>query len=131
MSAAPSPTELSLRRDMVTVGHPQVRHPVQCRTPHQQLSGLPVKAARTDPFAKDRLHSKDLRLSQRAAMVATLALPLRAPLAPDGPQVLITDVPLGFRVAVLPDTCPLLRRDAGPRFSLSDRVIAVAAIIRA
>jgi len=131
MSATHSPTESSLDRNRIAIGHPQVRHPVQRRASDKQLRGLPFKATRTDPFAKDCFHSKDLRLGQRAAMVARLALPLSPSFAPDGSQVLITDVPLSFRVAMLPDARPLLWRDGRSRFSLSDRVIAVAAIIRA
>lgn len=64
-------------------------------------------------------------------MVARLFLPLSSSFAPDGSQVLVTDVPLTLRVAMLPNTCPLLWRDGSSRFSLSDGVIAVAAILRA
>src|SRR5215207_4077292 len=127
MSATHSPTESSLGRNRIAVGHPQVRHPIQRRASDQQLRRLPFKATRTDPFAKDCLHSIDLRLSQRAAMVARLSLPLSPSFAPDGSQVLVTDVPFCFRVAMLPNTCPLLWRDGSSRFSLSDGVIAVAA----
>src|SRR5256714_6554151 len=129
MGAAHSPTERLLRRDLVAVRHPQVRHPVQRRAPHQQLRRLSVEAAGADPLAKDHLHAKDSRLSQRALVVATLSLPLRAPCATDGSQVLIADVALTSRVAVLPDTCSLLRRNRGARLPLPDRVITVAAVI--
>lgn len=130
MSTAHSPTELSLCRDLVAVGHPQVRHPVQRRAPHQQLRRLPVKAPRPDSLAKDHLHPEDCRLGQRAPMVVTFALPLRPPRAADAAQVLIAEVAFGFRVAVLPDARPLLRRDRRPRFPPSNRVVTVAAIIR-
>src|SRR5438067_13589258 len=103
MSAAYSPTERLLRRDRIAVGHPEVRHPVQRRTPHQHLRRLPVKAAGADPLAKDHLHAKDSRLGQGAPVVAAISLPWRAPCATDGSQVLIADVALTFRVAVLPD----------------------------
>ena len=129
MSAAQSPTERLLRRDRVAVGHPEMRHPVQRRAPHQQLRRLPGERARTDSLAKDHLHAKDSRLGQRAPVVAALPLPRRPPLSPDRAQVLIADVPLRTRVAVLPDTRPLLRRDGRARPQLADRVIAVAAVI--
>src|SRR5256885_1887366 len=129
MSATHCPTELSLGRDRVAVGHSQVRHPVQRRTPHKQLSGLSRKGASTDPFTKDRLDSKDLRLSQRPPMIARLTFPLSASLLSDCSQVLITNMSLGFRITVLPYLRSLLRRNAGLRLSFSDGVIAVAAII--
>src|SRR5215218_11258037 len=103
MSAVHSPTDLFLRRDLVAVRHPEVRHPVQRRAPHQQLRRLPGERARTDSLAEDHLHAKDSRLSQRAPVVATISFPLRAPRAADGSQILVTAVAFGFRVAVLPD----------------------------
>src|SRR5215210_3854840 len=103
MSTDPFPTELSLGRDMVAVRHSQVRHPVQRRTPDKQLRRLSIEGSRTNSFAKDHLHSEDLRLSQTAPMIARRALPLSPPLLPDGTQVLIADVPLGKGVAVLPN----------------------------
>src|SRR5215210_1969838 len=129
MSIDPFPTELSLGRDMVAVRHSQVRHPVQRRTPDKQLRRLSVKAARTNPFAEDHFHSKDLRLSQRAPMIACLALPLSPSFASDGTQVLIADMAFGFRVAVLPNLRSLLRRNRNPRSSVSQGVITVAAIV--
>lgn len=104
---------------------------VQCRAPHQQLSRLPIKGARTDSLAKDHLHAKDSRLGQTAPMGITFSLPGRTPFAPDLSPVLITDVPLGLCIAVLPNLRSLLRWNAGPRFSLANRIIAVAAVIRA
>src|SRR5438270_1438520 len=129
MSAVYSPTEPSLRRDLVAVRHPQMRHPVQRRAPHQQLRRLSVEAAGTDALAKDHLHAKDSRLGQRAPVVATLLLPPSTPRAADGAQVLVADVALAARVAVPPDARPLLRRDRRPRLPRSDRVITAAAVI--
>ena len=129
MSAVHSATELRLGRNLETRRHPEVRHPVQRRTPDKQLRRLPLKTASTDSLAKYHLHAKDLRLSQRTAMVARRALPLSPSFAPDGSQVLIADVPFSLRVAMLPDACPLLWRDRRSRLSLSDGVITVAAVI--
>src|SRR5438445_33040 len=112
MNAVTSIKEINHRSCGVTVGHPQVRHPVQCRTPHKHLRGLSFKGACTDPLTKDSFHSKDLCLGQRAAMIAALAFPLSVPLLPDGTQVLITHVSLGKGVAMLPNLRPLLWRDA-------------------
>src|SRR5215204_6112637 len=123
MSAAHSPTKRLLGRDLVTVGHPEVRHPVQRRTPHQQLRRLSCKAARPDSLAEDHLDAKDSRLSQRAPVVVTVSLPLRTPRAADRAQVLIAEVTLTFRVAVVPDARPLLRRDRRSRFPRSNGVI--------
>src|SRR5207253_6591254 len=100
MSAASPTIEINQHSCRITVGHSQVRHPVQRRTPHQQLSGLSLKATRTDSLAKDRFDSKDLRLSQRATMITALSFPLSAPLLPDLSQVLITNVALRFRITV-------------------------------
>src|SRR5438270_7556735 len=129
MSAVYSPTEPSLRRDLVAVRHPQVRHPVQRLASHQQLRGLSFKAARADALTKDHLHAKDSRLGQRAPMVVALALPLRAPRAADGPQVLITEMAFGFRVTVLPDARPFARRDRRPRLSPANRFITVTTVV--
>lgn len=107
-----------------------MRHPVQCRASDQQLRRLSVKAARTDSLTKDYLHSKDLCLSQRAAMITTLALLLSPSFASDRTQVLIADVPFGFAVAVLPNARALLRRNSGLRASRPQGVITVAAVIR-
>src|SRR5205823_6165391 len=99
MSATHSPTEQLLGRDCVAVRHSKVRDLVQRRTTHQHLRRLSIKGACADPFAKDRLDAKDLRLSQRATMIARLTFPFSAPFAPDCSQVLITDVSLSLRVA--------------------------------
>jgi hypothetical protein len=130
MSATHSPTEQLLGRDLVAIWHPQMRHPVQRRASDKQLRGLSVKAARTNPLAEDHLYSKDLCLGQRAAMIARLSLPLSAPFAPDYSQVLIADVSLSFRVAVLPDARPLLWWNRRSCLSATDRVITISAIIR-
>src|ERR671938_1280442 len=129
MSAAHSPTELPLRRDLVAVRHPQVRHPVQRRAPDKHLRRLPLEAARPDSLAEDHLHAKDRRLCQRAPVVVTVALPLRAPLPADRAQVLVADVALTTRIAVLPDARPSPRRERGARFPRTDRVITVAAVV--
>lgn len=129
MSAASSTIEINYGSCRVAVGHSQVRHPVQRRTPDKQLRRLSVKAARTDSLAEDRLYSKDLRLGQRAPMIAALALPLSAPLATDGTQVLIPDMAFCFRVGVLPNLRSLLRWNRSPRSSVSQGVITVAAIV--
>ncbi len=113
----------------ITVRHPQVRHSVQCRAPHQQLRCLSLKAASTNALTEDHLHAKDLRLGQRAAVVIALSLPLSTPGAADGTQILIADVPLSFRVSMLPDARSLLRRDRRSCSSASDRLIAVAAVV--
>src|SRR5919201_3278946 len=129
MSVAHSPTKRLLRRDLIAVGHPQVRHPVQRRAPDKQLRRLPLEAARADSRAEDHLDAEDRRLSQRAPVVVTVSLPLRAPRAADRSQVLVADVALTLRVAVPPDARPLLRRDRGARFPRTDRLITVAAVV--
>src|SRR5918912_274385 len=129
MSVAPSPTKLSLGRDLIADRHPEVRHPVQRRASNEHLRRLPVKAARADSLAEDHLHAEDRRLSQGAPVVAALALPLCAPLPADGSQVLVAGVALTLRVAVVPDARPISRRDGCSRFPLSYRVITVAAVV--
>src|SRR5215217_986968 len=131
MSAVSSTSGINRSSHSVAVRHSQVRHPVQRRTPDQQLRRLSLKLARAHSLAEDHLHSKDLRLSQRTAMIARRALPLSTPLAPNLSQVLITDMPFSFRVAVLPNLRPLLWRNSSSRLSLSNRVITVATVIRA
>src|ERR1043165_4051571 len=125
MSATHFPIESSLGRDLVAVRHSKVRHPVQRRTSDQHLRRLPFKATRTHTFTKDRLHTKDLRLSQRAPMIARFTFPLTAPLLSDRSQVLISNVSFSLRIPVLPNLRPLLRRNRCPRLALSDGVIAV------
>src|SRR5947209_8236627 len=129
MSAVYSPPEPSLRRDLVAVRHPQVRHPVQRLASHQQLRGLSFKAARTDALTKDHLHAKDSRLGQRAPMVVALALPPSAPRAADGSQVFITEMAFGFRITVLPEARPFARRDGRLRLSLANRFITVTTVV--
>ena len=129
MSVAIPQITVPLRSHGVAVGHPQVRYPVQRRTPHQQLRRLSVKAARTDSLTEDHFHSKDLRLGQRTPMVLALSLPLSAPFVPDLSQVLIADVALGFPLPVLPDACPFARRDRRSRSSCPECVITVATVI--
>src|SRR5207253_6934697 len=101
-------TEPTLRRDFVAVRHPHVRHPVQGRAPHQQLSGLTLEAARAGPLPEDHLEAEDGHLRQRAPVVVVIALPLRAAVAADVAQVFITVVSLTSRVAVPPDARPPL-----------------------
>src|SRR5215207_8606785 len=113
MSKADPLTDPLLRRDLVAVGHPQVRHPVQRRAPHQQLAGLTLEAARTGPLPEDHLEAKDRHLRQAPPVIVSLALPLRAPVAADAAQVLIAVMSLAFRIPVAPDARPLLRRDDG------------------
>src|SRR5437588_9866537 len=108
MSEANPPTEPTSRCDFVTVRHPHVRHPVQGRAPHQQLTGLTLEAARTRSLAEDHLEAEDGHLGQRAPMIIIVALPLRAPVAADVAQVLVTVVSLAFPVAVAPDARTLL-----------------------
>ena len=131
MSIADPLTEPALRRDLVAVGHPQVRHPVQRRAPHQQLPSLPGEAARTGPLAEDRLEAEDRHLRQAPPVIAALALPLRPPVSPDRTQVLVAVVPLRFRVAVAPDARPLLRRDDGPRAPRADGVVTPPVVVAA
>src|SRR5437764_1083667 len=102
MSKADPLTEPTLRRDSVAVRHPQVRHPVQGRAPHQQLRGLTLEAARARPLPEDHLQAEDRHLGQAPPMVAALALPCGSPVAADVAQVLVTVVPLALRVAVPP-----------------------------
>src|SRR5215212_200069 len=125
MSKADPLTKLALRRDLVAVRHPEVRHSVQRRAPHQQLSGLPGEAARTRPLPEDRLEAEDRHLGQRAPVVVRLALPLRAPVAADAAQVLVPVVPLASRVAVAPDARALLWRDDGARATPADGVVTL------
>src|SRR5438105_3466505 len=94
MSEADPLTESTSRRDFVTVRHPHVRHPVQGRAPHQQLTGLTLGAARTDPLPEDHLEAEDCHLRQRAPVIVILALPLRATVTADVAQVFITVVSL-------------------------------------
>src|SRR5947208_16945397 len=100
MSEADPPTEPTSRRDFVTVRHPHVRHPVQGRAPHQQLTGLTLGAARTDPLTEDHLEAEDGHLGQRAPVVVIVALPLRPPVTADVAQVVIPVVSLPSPVAV-------------------------------
>src|SRR5437763_9347619 len=113
MSEAAPPTEPTLRRDLVAVRHPHVRHPVQGGAPHQQLTGLSVEAARARPLPEDHLEAEDRHLRQKAPVVVILALPLRPPVSANVTQVFITVVPLAQRVAVVPDARTLLRWDDG------------------
>ena len=115
MSADHSLTELSLRGNCIAIRHSQVRHPVQRCTPHKHLRGLSLKAARTDSLAKDRLHSKDLRLSQRAAMITALSFPCLSPFLSDRSQILVTGMPFRFGIPMLPNLRSLLRRDGCSR----------------
>src|SRR5215207_4081293 len=131
MSKADPLTDPLLRRDLVTVRHPQVRHPVQGRAPHQQLSGLTLEAARTHPLPEDHLEAEDRHLRQRAPVVRILALPLRPPVAADAAQVLVPVVPLAFRIPVPPDACTLLRRDDGSRATLADGVVTSPVVVAA
>src|SRR4051812_38186401 len=103
--------ELPLSRNHIAVRHPAVRHPIQRRASDQQLSGLSFEGACADPFAKDRLDSKNLRLCQRPPMIARLTFPLSPTLLSDLSQVLITKMSFRFRVAMLPNLRSLLRRN--------------------
>src|SRR5437762_721509 len=107
MSVADPPTEPTLRRDLVAVRHPQVRHPVQCRAPHQQLTGLTREAACARPLPEDHLEPEDGHLGQRPPVIAVLALPLRPPVTADVAQVFITVLSLASRVPMPPDARPL------------------------
>jgi hypothetical protein len=131
MSVADPLFELILRRDLVAVGHPLVRHPVQGRAPHQQLPRLPGERARTGPLAEEHLEPEDRHLRQGSPVVVALALPLRPPVPPDSSQVLVAVVSLGLRVAVLPDARSLLGRDHRPRSLLSDGVVALPVVVAA
>src|SRR5438067_8716871 len=119
MSEADPLTESTLRRDLVAVRHSHVRHPVQGRAPHQQLTGLSVEAARARPLPEDHLEAEDRHLRQRAPVVIIVALPLRAAVAADKAQVLIAVVSLTSPVAVAPDARTLLRWDDGSRTPLA------------
>src|SRR5881398_343020 len=128
MSKADPLTDALLRHDLVAVGHPQVRHPVQGRAPHQQLSGLALKAARTGPLPEDHLEAEDRHLRQAPPVIIIIALPLRTPVGADAAQVLVAVVPLASRVAVAPDARTLLRRDHGPRTLQADRVVTLPVV---
>src|SRR5215203_5955966 len=125
MSKADPLTAALLRHDLVAVGHPQVRHPIQRRAPHQQLSGLTLEAARTRPLPEDHLEAEDRHLRQAPPMVVILALPLRPPVSAAVAQVLVAVMPLALRVAVTPNARTLLRRDNCPRALLADGVITL------
>src|ERR1041384_3468457 len=97
MSAAHSPTELALRRDLVAVRHAEVRHPVQRRAAHQQLRRLSGEAARPGSTACRSQTSGDTgRLSKVTVVSArphTYLLVRRRLLRADGsrdPVFLIT-----------------------------------------
>src|SRR5437763_6305350 len=98
MSVADPPTESILRRDLVALRHPYMRHPVQCRAPYQQLRGLTPEAARARPLAEDHLEAEDGHLGQAPPVVVILALPLRPPMRADKAQVLVAVVPRALRV---------------------------------
>lgn len=123
MSEADPPTEPTLRRDLVAVGHPLVRHPVQGRAPHQQLRGLTREAARAGTRPEDHLEPEDRDLRQRTPVVLIITLPLRAPVSADVAQILITVMTLAASVPMTPDARALLRRDHRPRRALADRVV--------
>src|SRR3954468_118214 len=96
-------TAPDLGHHLVTIRHPQMRHPVQDRTPHQQLCRLPRETPRTDSAPEDRLQAKHLCLRQASAMIPTLALPRRPPLLATRSHILITLYTLLATLAVLPD----------------------------
>ena len=68
---------LALLSHRVTVGHSELRHPVQRRASHQQLRGLPRETARAGPLPENHLEAENRHLGQRAPVVVILALPLR------------------------------------------------------
>src|SRR5437764_7163777 len=131
MEAAFHNVELANGLHRITVGHAQMRHRIQGRTPDQHLRRLPGKLPRADAVAEDRLDSKHLRLGQTPPMIAHFLLPLFAPDLPDAPQVLIADQPLLLTIAVLPYLRIPSRRYRRPRFALADGFIAIALVIRA
>ncbi len=129
MSVVFSTIEPERRSYPIAVGHSQMRHPVQCRAAYQQLRRLPVKRARTDSLAKDCLDPKDLRLSQASLVVVALTLPRGTPFLSDGAQVLIAQVTLNFRVAVLPDARSAARRDRRACAARTQCVVTVPTIV--
>jgi len=131
MSEADPPTEPILRRDLVAVRHPLVRHPVQGRAPHQQLTGLTGEAARTRTSPKDHLKSEDRHLCQRAAVIFIISLPLRSSMRSQVAQVFITVMTCATSVPMTPDARPLLRRDDRPRLAFSDGVVTLAVVVAA
>src|SRR5437588_6217646 len=131
MSEADPLTEPTSRRDFVAVRHPHVRHPVQGRAPHQQLSGLTLEAARARPLPEDHLEAEDRHLRQRAPVIVILSLPLRAAVAADKAQVLITVVWLTSPVAVVPDARALLGWDDRPGLARADGVVTLPVVVTA
>src|SRR2546423_6654882 len=114
----------------VTVGHSLMRHGVQGRTPDQHLRRLPRKSPRAYPLSEDRLHPKHLRLGQTPPVIANFLLPLFPPYLADAPQILIANQTLFFAVAMLPDLRIALRRNRCLGLALTDRLIAIALVIR-
>src|SRR5947208_240823 len=131
MSEAAPPTESILLSDLITVRHPGVRHPVQGRAPHQQLSGLTIETARTGTGPEDHLEPEDGHLRQRAPMVFIVTFPLSAPVSAKVAQVLITVVSVTFSVPMTPDTRSLLRRNDSPRLALFDGLVTLPVVVAA
>jgi hypothetical protein len=125
--------KIELKNDShrITVGHSQMRHLIQSRTPDQHLRRLPGNLPCAEAVAEDRLDAKHLRLGQTPAMIADFFFPLFAPDLPDAPQVLIANQPLLLTIAVLPDLRIPLRRNRRLRLALADGFIAIALVIRA
>src|SRR5205085_10913106 len=123
--------ELRNRSQRIAVGHPQMRHRIQRRTPDQHLRRLPSKLPRTDAVSEDRLHSKHLRLGQAAPMIPYFLLPLLTPHLANSSQMLIANQSLFFTIAVLPDPSIAARRDGRLGFSFPDRLITIALVIGA
>lgn len=115
----------------IAVRHPKMCHPVERGTSYKHLRHLPLKLTRTHSRPEYRLDPKHLRLGQTPAVIATFFLPLFAPDSTDSPQVLISDKPLAFAVAVLPNLGVAPRWDGCTRSSFSYRLITVAPVIRA
>src|SRR5829696_7294926 len=115
----------------VAVGHPKVRHRVQSRASYQYLRRLPLKLPRTYSFSEYRFDPKHLRLGKTPAVIPTLFLPLLASYFSDSPEILISQKPPFFPVAVLPDSSIPTGRYSRTRPSSFYSLITVSLVIRA
>jgi hypothetical protein len=114
---------------LVTVGHTQVRHPIERGAAHQQLGRLAIEAAGRHFVPENDLLAEHGSFSQAAAVVARLLFPGRTPDLADAAQVLIAHQPFGFAIAVLPNPGVALRGDRRGRVPRANAVITIAFVI--
>src|SRR5215216_223107 len=113
----------------MTVGHAQMRHPIQRCHLEKEFRGLLREAAGPQGRSKDRLVAKEGRLSETAPMIARVLFPAAAALLSDRPQVLIP-LPRGARaVPMLPDLGVAPRRNHGRGAALSQGIVTLALVI--